>query len=248
MAYSTSLRRPWLCSTTIVARSSMLDVWSGVSLLHLGTCSGHRIWLAAMAILGPLLIDTAAADDLCQGVDGTVQKLASCVRQLVDKVGTLDQRTPSADALVANVAKELAEKHRTTLRGEEGNPGPVGPQGRPGTDAALPFGTVAWFSRPSCPSGWTVAGEVVGRYVVGVRENGPVGATVGQPLAEGENRPTGWHQHNYQDGVVRGDPPEIAAGSGAKRRDVTRTTGGPVGDPPQGTNAPYVLLLACRKS
>jgi hypothetical protein len=114
---------------------------------------------------------------------------------------------------------------------------------------AVPAGTIAWFSASGCPSGWSLATELAGRYAVGLSSNGTVGKTVGQALKDGENRPTGRHTHYYQDETVghrQGRDQYLSGGGSSGLPSVRRRTEVPEGSV-DGTNAPYVQLLACRK-
>jgi hypothetical protein len=115
----------------------------------------------------------------------------------------------------------------------------------------IPTGTIAYFNQEQCPGGWSQAFELRGRYAVGVgNPRGNVGKSIGQALEDGENRATGWHTHQYQDFSVGGDPPppsSIQGGNSVPRKLISRTSEGPDGGPRRGTNAPYVLLLACKK-
>lgn len=116
--------------------------------------------------------------------------------------------------------------------------------------SAMPRDSLVFFDSQTCPSGWREDDRFRGRYIVGVTAGGRKGLAVGQALKDGENRPTGYHTHRYQDFSVGGDPPpssDIAAGNAVPRKLVPRTTEGPDGDPPAGTNAPFVQLLACLK-
>ena len=114
-------------------------------------------------------------------------------------------------------------------------------------NATVPSGTTAYFRFQACPPGWTPEELLRGRYVVGVNANNlaDVRARVGVPLANMENRATGKHTHRYVDRVPGGPSHVLQSGNSYGRPDINRTTGfaGSI----DGTNAPYVQLLACRK-
>lgn len=113
--------------------------------------------------------------------------------------------------------------------------------------------TIAIFDRLRCPDGWEPASSLQGRYVVGVLPNRTVGRQVGDAFSmDGENRPTGRHSHSFQRVAPQGDlrPGNgLAAGGGVDRRPRTDATSDLSEQGiPAGTNAPYVQLLACRRS
>jgi hypothetical protein len=68
----------------------------------------------------------------------------------------------------------------------------------PGDDGA-PTGVVAFFAGGACPKGWTVAGNVQGRLVVGVTDGAGAGVQVGAPLGDREDR---LHKHTYEGTVA----------------------------------------------
>ncbi len=137
--------------------------------------------------------------------------------------------------------------------------GPQGPQGK----GPIPSGGVLAFNRTSCPVGWTkdiagspspysgTTGGSEGRYIVGLRPGGTLGATVGTPLTDGQNVPTGAHTHTYAywrsvaTGIVTNNDAlpgsQMASVPAAETRDVD-------GGAKPGTNAPYIQLLYCRKN
>ena len=126
--------------------------------------------------------------------------------------------------------------------------------------SALPRGMVAFFSVAECPRGWAAFENARGRYVVGLREGGTLGAIVPEttPLSDKENRPVGGFRQDV--GLL---------GLGGCGSATTVTTQYPGADgracvpndhglgvylipaidthQPEGTNAPYVQLLACER-
>lgn len=111
-----------------------------------------------------------------------------------------------------------------------------------------PFGLIGFFDSKTCPSGWSVATALQGRYVVGVVDPEEVTTVVGDALKKRENRSTGEHthafvdrynKHNASDGYLGGD------GSSGSHPFSKMTEG--VENSVPGTNAPYIQLLACIK-
>lgn len=143
----------------------------------------------------------------------------------------------------------------------------VGPAGAAGTDASAPAGQVAYFDTAACPAGWTSYAAAAGRYLVATPAGGERGAAVGTALGDRENRATGIHTHVLTDpghthavpydnemysvpdqdtlaGTERvgGDDDRQATTIGAQT-GITIAAAGTV----DGTNAPYLQLIACRK-
>ncbi|HXF61387.1 MAG TPA: hypothetical protein VNK95_07210 [Caldilineaceae bacterium] len=95
--------------------------------------------------------------------------------------------------------------------GPPGEPGPMGPPGPQGPAGVAPSGAVLFFDLPACPEGWSEYQTGRGRVLVGLQPGGSLGATVGAPLADQENRS---HAH-----VV--DPaPQTTAAAGAHTHSV----------------------------
>lgn len=117
-------------------------------------------------------------------------------------------------------------------------------RGGPPADDGVPSGTVAFFSGGTCPPGWTPATEVQGRLVLGAPGDGAVGVTVGDPLADREDR---GHQHAYSGSVQTADKAIAAAdgsnnsGAQAQSYTVTGTTEA------QPSGLPFVQAQACAK-
>jgi hypothetical protein len=134
-----------------------------------------------------------------------------------------------------------------------------------------------FFEAAACPSGWAPYDKAAGRYLVSAAPGGAVGDVVGAALGAAENRATGQHDHAISDPGhnhnLRVSP--IYVGGNVTASRVAGTTGSygndlpafNVADPfngaikpqttgitvlpsagPAGTNAPYVQLLACRRS
>jgi hypothetical protein len=64
---------------------------------------------------------------------------------------------------------------------------------------STPTGTIAYFDLTTCPEGWTEATNAKGRYIVGTQNSANKNLTVGQSLADGENRAVGQHAHGVYD-------------------------------------------------
>jgi len=116
----------------------------------------------------------------------------------------------------------------------------------------LPQGTLVFFLLPQCPPGWDEYTQGQGRYFVAVPAGGELGKLVGQPLANGENRPTGDHTHSI---TVVGSPSKARVQAGGAGGNFATDPGPPTtlrtqgvdGGVPPGTNAPYVQVRACVK-
>ena len=64
--------------------------------------------------------------------------------------------------------------------------------------SGVPAGLIGFF-QGACPSGWYPYTALEGRYVVGVPSGGLIGLTQGTPLANGEARAAGLHDHVVDD-------------------------------------------------
>lgn len=119
-------------------------------------------------------------------------------------------------------------------------------------------GMVAFF-QSACPVGWAHYPALDGRYVVGATEESAAGVTVGTQLESGENRPAGEHVHVYSDGLPQADTPLDRRYTGLAtsfdfdgfvgltyREQDTADAKDPSGASlKNGTNAPYLQLMAC---
>jgi hypothetical protein len=56
------------------------------------------------------------------------------------------------------------------------------------TQNGVPEGAIMFFNSASCPDGWSDVTDAQGRYIVGLQDEGTIGATVGEALAPQENR------------------------------------------------------------
>lgn len=125
-------------------------------------------------------------------------------------------------------------------------------------------GMIAFFDGQACPTefGWQAYPAAAGRYLVAVAEGGQVGATVGQALTDGEDRPVGRHSHVARpDGghshdlavaSVSGEGDNVAGSALSQRVGRTGAAGShehqiDAAGRLAGTNAPYIQLIACRK-
>lgn len=124
---------------------------------------------------------------------------------------------------------------------------------------AVPSGTIAYFDRDKCDAGWHSVTKLVGFYVVGAPEGSPdIGQRIGTKLDPNESRPAGAHVHYFED-YFTGPQPQggIAAPGGNDQYDnrnvkgkwtqETKAQSDTKSKLPEGTNAPYVQLLACAK-
>jgi hypothetical protein len=109
---------------------------------------------------------------------------------------------------------------------------------------------IAYFRQENCPTGWKVVGDMAGLYIVGWQPGEKIGSVVGNALGPDEMRATGKHAHsvpgmnlsscqpslNVQTGdCVKGDHGLGVVGG------ISSSDAGAV----DGTNAPYIALLAC---
>jgi len=149
----------------------------------------------------------------------------------------------------------------------------LSPEATSATSGSVPSGAIVFFNKHSCPSGWSDYHSARGRYIVGLQPGGALAAKVGTALSNVENRPTGQSTVTPSEPTVS---PSAATGawgynntpeSGAIRRplfgfrpaDSLNPEGSvikpftihinpiTIGSVP-GTNAPYIQLLACKKS
>ncbi|HEX6652349.1 MAG TPA: hypothetical protein VF072_06370 [Thermoleophilaceae bacterium] len=129
-----------------------------------------------------------------------------------------------------------------------------------------PSGAIGFYAASSCPSGYSVYEEARGRYLVGLPNGGQLAAAVGTALSPEENRPVGKHDHTITDpghGHTLGSRQTINTGNVASHTaqgnastvandqlptstDTTGITVNPAGAV-DGTNAPYLELLVCKK-
>ena len=113
------------------------------------------------------------------------------------------------------------------------------------SSASFPAGAVLAFNLTTCPKNWTLYQRSIGRYIVGVDENGDTGEEIGIELKENENRASGRHAHTYTYAYVGGNGRGIEGGNSYPRQTVEAESAH--NDAIEGTNAPYVQLLFCEK-
>jgi hypothetical protein len=111
-------------------------------------------------------------------------------------------------------------------------------------DDGVPTGMVAFFTAASCPTGWSAASYANGRLVVGVNLAAQVGKTVGNPLADKEDRA---HTHPFTVQLTT-TVHSISAADGSNNQgaaaqmyswsDATASST---------TGLPFIQLLACEK-
>lgn len=108
----------------------------------------------------------------------------------------------------------------------------------------FPTGTLAFFDRASCPSGWSLASAVTGRTpVAGPPER--VGETLGDPLSSGEDRR---HTHAFTGTATTSEVSFagiVGGGNGLSETATFQLTGT---DESASAGLPYLQLLACEKT
>jgi hypothetical protein len=187
--------------------------------------------------------------------------ITACVVKKGKTKGAL--RVISGKAKCKRTEKKLA----WNKQGVAGAPGAKGPAGSAGADAVAPTNAVMFFASATCPVGWTDYAPAQGRYVVGLQPGGTLEKTDGTALTDGEDRPVGKHAHSVTDPghthTIATNPILTGGNVTVQRLQGTASlaynqpinsalafTGISI-DPAggvDGTNAPYVQLLACRKS
>lgn len=209
--------------------------------------------LCLLAVVG----GTAIAANTSQ----TTSVINACVVKKGSKAGTMRVITGKKKC------KRTERKLSWNQKGVAGLAGAAGPAGPAGSDAVAPAGAVMFYATATCPAGWTEYAPAAGRYIVGVQPGGTLEKTDGTPLTDGEDRPVGKHTHSVTDpGHTHGISanPILTGGNVTSQRvqgtaslaynqplstaaAFTGITIDPAGAV-DGTNAPYVQLLACRKS
>lgn len=122
----------------------------------------------------------------------------------------------------------------------------VGSEGTPACVEGDPFpiGTLAFFDRASCPSGWALASSLTGRTpVAGPMDH--VGTLRGDPLTSGEDRR---HSHTFS-GTAASDEASfvgiVGGGNGLSANTSQSVTAAEQG---ASTGLPYLQLLGCEKT
>jgi hypothetical protein len=136
-------------------------------------------------------------------------------------------------------------------------------------DAVVMFDTLA-----ECPAGWTRLRKAEGRYLVGTWPGKEAGAVIGVELSPEENRPVGRHTHRLQPAGMHSHSINRSSGDGDGLFAKLTAVGSPFHSPggkdrsghdgvteagehthqleaagdKDGTNAPYLALLACKKN
>jgi hypothetical protein len=111
-------------------------------------------------------------------------------------------------------------------------------------DDGVPTGMVAFFTGTSCPTGWSAADYTNGRLVVGVNFAERVGKTVGNALADKEDRA---HNHPFTIQLnpsvhsVSGSDGGNNQGAAAQTYSVSDATA------PATSGLPFIQLLVCEK-
>lgn len=113
-------------------------------------------------------------------------------------------------------------------------------------DPEAPTGTVAFFNRSTCPSGWNVATKATGKLILGVTQGTFSGDDNGEPaLSNKENRS---HDHCYQTTVHIPDK-SISAISATANPEGAKQGDYPVSGKTDeaSTDLPFTQLVVCEK-
>jgi hypothetical protein len=197
----------------------------------------------------------------------TTATITGCVVKKGKKAGSV--RIISGKKKCRKSEKKLAwnQKGVAGTAGVAGATGPAGAAGTAGADAVAPAGAVMFFALPACPVGWAEYAAAQGRYMVGMPPGGTLEKTDGTALTDGEDRPVGQHTHGVTDPghvhQISMDPILVGGNVTPTRATGTQHSSSAINIPSAsaltgitindaglvpGTNAPYVQLLACRKS
>jgi hypothetical protein len=183
--------------------------------------------------------------------------ITACAVKKGKKAGAL--RVISAKKKCKKTEKKVSW-NKQGVAGATGSAGTAGAAGSAGADAVAPAGAVMFFATATCPAGYTEYAAAQGRYVVGLPPGGTLEKTDGTALGDGEDRPTGQHDHAVTvlaDPILVGGNVTVTSVQGtahtSSRQPLASTSaasGITVGQAGSvaGTNAPYIQLLACRKS
>jgi hypothetical protein len=239
-----ALIRKYMLTTVAIpgVALTILAAIAGYYVKSFQTLAERQAYMDAYASVSDLVVTYAASASaaaasgelLLQGINREAESLDQ-LRRNIEASAAIVQ----ADSLVADIVRDLSDQ--------------PGFQERVAS-VAFPVNMIAFFSSPVCPDGWTRADEMRGRYAVGVDPNNReyVGTRVGIELAHLENRPAGDHGHAYVNTVPvhNGGRDTLMGGGRSGFNDLTRTTTTSTDQDGQalveGTNAPYVLLTACR--
>src|SRR5215217_8282432 len=227
--------------------------------------------VVSSACLVAVLGGTAfAADSLTGAGSSSSAQVYVCVKKKGKTKGQMREVTARTKC------KKTERKKQWAVQGPAGAVGPTGPAGAAAAASTEPSGAVGLYALSQCPAGWSPYEAARGRYIVGVASGGSLEGAVGTPLAAGEDRPVGQHNHGLNDAghrhrvlqaspiLVGGNvvptrvmgttsssqltalPDNPAALQQALSNETAGITLNPAGNVP-GTNAPYVQLLACKK-
>ncbi|MCB9727635.1 MAG: hypothetical protein H6746_04010 [Deltaproteobacteria bacterium] len=107
----------------------------------------------------------------------------------------------------------------------------------------FPEGAVVFFDASSCPTGFLAMPEAEGRFIVGTPPGGTPGATVGEPLSNGELRV---HAHVITSSINVNEKSIAALGGGNKELAAKGAHGFTAQSAQSASGWPYVQYLACR--
>jgi hypothetical protein len=192
-------------------------------------------------------------------VEASINELEPRVRDLEMRLAALEAQSPeqrleALETSTESLRSDLDTESETRATADSDLTSQIGAldtrmNRREGLGVTVAPGGVAFFNLDACPTGWREYVPARGRVIVGVNPDGILEAEVGTALGDRENRPAGRHSHlagvNPGSGTNTGNNTLVTSNLG-----VTTSLGGvvlPGGSGVDGTNAPYVQLLACEK-
>lgn len=108
----------------------------------------------------------------------------------------------------------------------------------------VPSGTVAFFEKESCPSGWRAATEAAGRLIIGVTFGDTVGKFIGLPLSNEENRT---HVHTFGAEVELSYKSISALDGGNNQGAAAKKYTSSGTSQPASSGLPFMQLVTCVK-
>ena len=256
-----------LCAQCTVGESVQVEGATG-SAVRVEEDGNRRIITADLEVLGGEVAQQLAQDvsfraqvvnAIAPLVEASINELEPRVRDLEARVTALESQSPeqrlaALETTTESLRTDLEAESEARTTSESDLSSQIAAldtrmNAREGLGVPVAPGGVAFFNLEECPAGWREYVPARGRVVVGVNPDGVLEAEVGTALGDRENRPAGRHSHlagvNPRSGTNEGNNTLVTSNLG-----VTASLGGvvlPGGSGVDGTNAPYVQLLACEK-